>query len=449
MYSYHSNRFLNKFRKDLQRFFGRLNLIFLLLFLVLLHSSCKKEDQSDPLIIFRSPNSLISVQLGDSVQVIASISDNETLKMVSVQLLTFNFIPVQSTQNFEPDKNNFELNTYYLIHNPDLVSGTYLLSIRASDGTNTSYAYREIEVLALPEQLKSILVLTRRPPDGADVYKLDSSGTTSALVTVPDDYLASGISSSAQQLYVLGENSGGFSMWDANSGAFQNSIPPLTPGLFPTFTGYHQHDELSFIAYYNGDIKAYNNLGQQRFEAPHNGFYRPRKLYRSGDYLFAEVFYSGVNQNRLAVIFYPGGAPRQEYLLDMSVQSMSVFSADELLIFGQRNGRAIVRKYEIAGNSSQVLRDFGAYELNAVIKIRTHDYLLATNQGLFLFRADLNQLSPIDAQPLQGVKYDPLQQKLYYLRNRTVEIASAANYQIISSINFPDSVLDLHFLYNR
>ena len=182
--------------------FDRKSFSGLCIFLFVLFFSCKKEDTLDPVIVLEKPASQITVGTSDTILVEAKITDNENIEKVTVQLLSINFVPVNSALILQPGTSEFHLSVNYILQNTQLSSGTYLIGVTASDGHNTAYAYREIYVLALPQVRKAIFVLSKSALGQIRISKTDSLNQLQSFLSLPTDYSGSSISSRDQVLYL-------------------------------------------------------------------------------------------------------------------------------------------------------------------------------------------------------------------------------------------------------
>lgn len=411
--------------------------------------SCKKEDEVYPVIILENPASQITIGPTDTVLVEARITDNNTIEKVTVQLLTINFAPVSSALILEPNSSEYHLSVNYILQNPQLSSGTYLIAVTASDGKNTAYAYREVYVLALPQLRKAVFVLSKNNTGIVNISRADTLHQLQSFLNLPSDYLGSSVDSKNQVLYVLGQTTGGLTFIDANSAALINSIPPNTPMGPPTFQFLHFKDNLNFISFYDGNVRAYDQNGTRNFEAIQSGYARPNAILKTEDYVYVENFYLNAQQNKLEQYFYPSGISNQIIFLDMDIVSLYEKSSDELFLFGDKNGQAVLEKYDRLNNSIQLIRTFGNYTIHDVFQYRNTQYYLATSNGLFRYDYDMNSLSPLTSIASQGIKYDPLMNEFFLSENSAVHVIDGASFTEKYTLSCPDSVLNILFLYDR
>ncbi|MCC7232276.1 MAG: hypothetical protein IT242_04985 [Bacteroidia bacterium] len=420
-----------------------------LLFLILLSASCKKEDNTDPVIILIQPSALLTVHPGDYVAVSAVISDEHTLVSTSVQLLNINFVPVATIVKVQPSGLNFNLGINYHIDNPALETGTYLICVSASDGIHSVFAYREIYVLAPPTRLINTYLI-ETTANQVKISALDSlNHALTPFTSLPGDYAGSSVSSRNKKLYVLGSITGSFNVLDADNGSLTNSIPPNLPAIGPTFTNLLFYNNLNFISYYAGPVRGYDPGGYQSFEVAQQGYFRPGPLQRTGNYLLTAVYYPSTSSRKLAIFNYPAGNEIQEALVNQDIASIQEKNSDEMLLFGNQNGHFVLDIYNLPGNTVNRLRDFGPGTIYSVYKMNGEEYYMATSQGLIYFRYDQNVLAPMGFQPVYNISYELISGRFYLVRGNTLTVVNGTTFTEAFSLNTTDSLAAVLFYYDR
>ncbi len=410
--------------------------------------NCKKEADTDPLIEFINPPVFLNVSVYDSIFVEADVSDDGTLTMVSIQLLYQNEIPAGNEIVYHPNNNHFHLSTLYHIDNPLLESGTYLLTIKASDGRNTTRRAREIEIQAIP--LERLKVLALSTSSGiVNVHQLDTAQGNTLFATLNSDYLSSSISSRHQRINILSSSRGPFSVLDANSGLLINEVQGNCPLGTPCFENLHFQNEFNFISYYDGKIRAFDADGLQRFEVQQEGYFRPDKVFWLDDYFYAELDYLNPQEKRLGTFFYPSGSLQLESPLDMDIVKMLKRSQDELYLLGHLNGNTVIKIFSRLTNRSVLLRNLGTMTLNSVYDFESTDIFLATDQGLWKYNIYLNSMVQLRSTPLQSINYDPLFNELYLAEQNVIRVLDGGTFLEKKHYSLADSVLNVLLLYNR
>ncbi|TAH43761.1 MAG: hypothetical protein EYC69_01925 [Bacteroidetes bacterium] len=410
--------------------------------------NCKKEDRQEPLIEILQPASLLSIQASDSIFLEAKVSDDNKLTQVSIQLLDQNQVSVSPSLVYHPQNNRFYINLLYPISNIFLDSGNYLLSIYASDGENTSRKAVEIQINAIPlERLKVLALCT--PSSSVNVYSLDSALNHSAFSSVSGDYINCSINSRSKKLNILGRSSGDYSIIDAENGSLFNSISGLCPIASPCFEYLQSQNDLNFISYNDGNIKAFDPNGLQKFSIQQQGYFRPGASFLTDQYFFAELYYIAQQELRLGTFFYPSGVIRQEFPIDMKIMKMFYRSQDELYLFGHSSGNAVVETFNRQFNRTFPLRSFGTMKIHSVYELSAHIFYLCTDQGIWIYRAIQNQFAQIQSNSAQAILYDQVYNEFFISERNTVRVLDASTLLEKKMYTLPDSVVSVQILYNK
>lgn len=427
---------------------GGMRNIFLILLLSSLLLNCKKETDLDPVISFISPSGQILLLAGDSIQVEADVSDDRSLTSISLQLFYMNEVPASSAVVYQPQNNSFHISTLYHVNNTLLESGHYLLTITASDGKNKTRLAREIEIQALPVERLKVFAITASTSN-VFILELDSLHGQTLFKNLNGDYLSSSLSSRHQRLNILGKNSGLFTVLDSKNGSIVNEISGLCPIGNQCFEHLHFQDELNFISYHDGQVKAYDADGLQQFEIEEDGYFRPNALYRLGNYLVAEILYLNPPVRKIGVFFYPSGVQALEAALDMNIISIFSKSDDEVFLFGHSNGLAVVEIFDLRINRTSPLRTLGNMSIHSVYQFQSEEFYIATDQGLWNYKVNLGAFTQSTTIPTQRVDYDPIMNEIFLVEGNTIKVLDAGTSLEKKQYSLADSVLNIHFLYNK
>ena len=85
-----------------------------IVFIVIVFSCSKDKDEISPTLIINAPYNLQQVNGVDTLQVLATISDDRNIEYVSVSLRNDNDIPILSTITKTPNTKDYDLNVFYL-----------------------------------------------------------------------------------------------------------------------------------------------------------------------------------------------------------------------------------------------------------------------------------------------------------------------------------------------
>jgi len=422
-------------------------LLAFLLFTSLLYN-CSKEDSQDPLIEIVEPSSFLTISAGDSIYLEVNVSDDNYLDQVSIQLLDENQVSVSPSLVYHPNNKRFHISILYPVSNIYLESGTYLLGIFAFDGKNTSRKAVELRIEAIPLERKKVYALNANA-SSLTLYSLDTAQAYSTVTTVTGDFLASSIDSRNERISILGRSDADYSILDANNGNLLYQISGLCPIASPCFEYLQFQEGLNFISYNDGNIKAFDSNGLQKFAIQQQGYFRPGASYLSEEYFFAELYYIAQQELRLGTFFYPSGAIRQEFVLDLKILQIFNRAQDEIYLFGHSSGNAVVETFNRQFNRTFPLRNFGAMIIYSVYEFSANNFYLCTNQGIWNFNALQNQITQIQINPAQEIKYDPVYNEFFVAEQNKVRVIDASSFQEKKVYQLPDSVQSILLFYNK
>lgn len=236
-------------------------------FIVFLFSCSKDKDETLPTIVIHAPVHLQQINGIDTVQVLATITDDRNLESVSVSLRNDNDIPVLGTISKKPNSRDYELNVSYFFDDVHLPSGQYYFAINASDGENTNTKYVSIFLNETPRVRKGIFVISNGG-NYSDIYYLDNGYNGSPYnSSINGDYLGAAVNSHDQQLIHASGVSGSISSIDLNSGSNIWNIPIINSPPTPFYIGFLYSNRSIFLGKRNGGIQGYNRYGVANFNA--------------------------------------------------------------------------------------------------------------------------------------------------------------------------------------
>ena len=236
---------------------------------ILLFSCSKDEDDLKPTIVVHSPTELQQVNGIDTLQVMASISDDENIERVNVSLLDGNGIPVLSTTTKTPNSADYELNTFYFFDDIHILSGEYDLSISASDGENITTNYVTIYVNETPKTREGSFVMSNSG-SMSDIYYLDNTFNGTFYQSINGDYMGSAINSFDQQLIHASSGTAANASVNGvelNSGLVTWNVPIINSPPTPFYTGFLYDNQTTYLGKRNGGVQGYNSFGIPNFNS--------------------------------------------------------------------------------------------------------------------------------------------------------------------------------------
>ncbi|MCX6275304.1 MAG: Ig-like domain-containing protein [Bacteroidetes bacterium] len=415
----------------------------------MLFISCKKKENAEPKITITSPESGKVYIPGDTIRVEADISDDGVLESVTLKLLNAAYTPVDHQESFSINSSSYHLSYEYVIENIYLETGNYFITLSTSDADNDENEFRSIFIQGIPKTRKAIYVLTQTDTSHIEVNKLDSANQLVLQFDVSGDYSGSAISSRFKELNVAGKITGAINKFDliSNSLLFYE---PAYNAMIPSFQNLFFTNELTFVSYYDGRIKAFDKNGQVQFNSAQPVYYRPGALCVNDKYVFAEAYYAGPGENRLVVLNYPSGIVKQEYNAGLDIASMISKEDNELIIFGNKNGDGKIYQYHVLSNGTNDFHTLFSNTIYSVVAIDNDRYAIATANGLYSYQESSNNLIPVDlSEPAYSLEYDEVNGILFVNAGRKIKEYAFPDAVVLNTVISGDSLLDIRIQYNK
>jgi hypothetical protein len=422
---------------------------FYLTILLLLFISCRKKENAEPQITITSPVSGQVFIPGDTIKVEADISNDGVLASVTLKLLNAAYTPVDHQESFSINSSSFHLSYEYVVENIYLETGNYFITLSTSDGDNDQNEFRSIFIQGIPTTRKAIYVLTQTDTSHIEVSKLDSANQLVHQFDVLGDYSGSAISSRFIELNIAGKITGAINQYNLESNSLLYSVPAYN-SMLPSFQNLFFSNELTFVSYYDGRIKAFDKNGQVQFNSAQPVFYLPGALCVNYKYVFAEAYYAGPGENRLVVINYPSGVVKQEYNAGLDIASMMSKEDNELIIFGNKNGDGKIYQYHVLSNGINDFHTLFSNTVYSAVAIDNDRYAIATANGLYSYQESNNNLIPIDlSEPAYSLEYDEVNGVLFVNAGRKIKEYAFPDAAVLNTVISGDSLLDIRIQYNK
>jgi hypothetical protein len=441
-----SMQMIEKIIKKIKKYF-----LFFVILSMTFFSSCKKNFESDSVIKISSPLSGEYFNAGDTIHVMADISNDNQLTSVTVRLLNTAYIAAGPDYTFPVSANSYSLNFQYIIDNIYLETGNYLVDVIASDGQHQTNAYVSIHINELPKERKAIYILSAIDSFSFHVSKLDSLNNPISIINVTGDYSGSAIYSINHELFTIGKYTGSFNAFDLNNNSQLWQKPALHLPI-STFQNLVFSDDIIYASYYDGNIKGYDKNGSQKFAVQQQGFFIPDKIYKNDNYFFSEIYYPSIQQNKIGVFYLVTGAPRQEATVDLHLKNMYTLDQNRLLLFGNDllNGQGKIEVYNISGNGTTSIHTIPTGSLNNVVQVDNTHYFISHSEGIYLYDYSLNSLTPfVSGLPVYSLEYDDIDQELFSCSGNQVQVYNSVTAGFQYTITNVDSVMDVKVLYNK
>lgn len=416
--------------------------------------SCKKNNNTDiPSVQITSPSGLITYNVFDTIKIQAHVSDaSNNLTAVNVCLTTNKSTPATANAPVTVTSNSMNFSLSYLINDIHLASGNYYVTVSASNGTNTGYAYEEIYINAVPLKRTAVYAITRSGTS-TQAWKLDSALHSSLSITEPGNFIASDVNSYYQQLYMAAYDTGNVNAIGVPIGGNAWSVTGKNV-VGPYFTNVYSYGDAAYVSFYNsgnGYLAYYNHAGVQQNLINVAAGYYPAKMLIWNNYIFVEEKNVAPPTENIT-LYYITGTGYQQASLPGPVIAMYGQDNDHIFVFGNNtSGSPYMQQYRISGNLFYSPISLPAAKLLSVAQVDANTYLLGfSNSTIYLYTWNPNNLTTfITGVNASHIRYDAATNVLVVTDNKIVNQYSYTGGGLMYSATLPDSVLDIQVLYNK
>ncbi len=414
-------------------------------------SACKKNDDINPVVKINNPVSGQHFIVGDTIHVSADISDDNEITSITVRLLNLSYISVGSDYTIPVSAANYTLNIQFIIDNLNLPSGNYFIAVIATDGHSETNSFVTIYLNELQKEKKGIYIMSASNSSSFNVSKLDSSNNPIPVISITGDYSGSAIYSRNHELFTLGKITGSFNAFNLDDYSLSWTKPAVSFSI-PTFQNLFFLDDLVYVSYYDGNIKAFDKNGLVKYTVQQQGFFRPGVIYKNDQYFFSEIYYSGTDLTKIASFYLVTGVENLERTIDIDLKNICTLDQDRLLLFGNDliTGQGKIETYSISGNGTSLQHVIPTGSLSHVVQVDNSHYFISHSDGIYSFNYSLGSLIPfVSGFHAYSLEYDELNQELFACSGDQIHVYNSASGSFEYNIVSGDSVMDVRILYNK
>ena len=425
------------------------NSCYLVILACILVFSCKKKDTDPPSIIVNYPYENQSFTVYDSISVEAVIQDNKEVTSVDMVLTDQNFVPVLKTFSYYPNKAYYELRTSYIIDDINIPSGNYYLLIKASDGSNTKNRYIKILINEAPKRLKYIAIITKNGST-TNILKVDSINNITTLKTLTSDYCGSAVNSRYQQIYLAGSIINNIEVFSLPDMQILWTVQSMPDPPTPYFENIYLDKNNLFVSFRQNKFNVYNQDGANISSTILNNGMVISKFLSQQNYLITEQYQIPLGIRKIAVYYPVSYSLFQELNMDFEVVDFFQKNSDNVYITANKNGQGIFKIYNITTNGVWQPLNIPTGKIFSSCQINSNDLLIAktneillyqySNTNLVTFRSGINAFK---------IKKEEISNTVFCCDDKNIYIFTYPNGGLLNTINFNDSILDFHFVYNK
>lgn len=414
-------------------------------------SSCKDdEDESPPRITIESPfeNQIFSSL--DSIEAAATITDNEQITSVELEILDLEFNQVAVRQSYPASGSTFSFGQLFPINQPQLLTGDYYLAFRANDGSNVGSAFVKIKINAIPRVLEGVLVLTSLNNQSYVYYREADENDFELEHNFFADAVGGGLNYRQNILATAGGLVGNADFFELEEFGIVNSLPGFGNNGIPFYlsTKYDAKLEQFFLTDREGRIQVFDKSTflLRGFDGLQN--HLPLEVFGTQNgYFLSEKEMTGPNF-RLTSYSYQGLLFTNHFV---SGEVKGVFDRnfnEKYVWIDDPEGLEMRILNETTEFLSLPYQRLGA-RLKDVVQISSNGFVISTSDGLFRYTYSNGGTVILDSTAPEGDLYfNDLDQLIYLITGHQVRIYALSGV-LVGELSFPQDIRYVGFDYNR
>ena len=417
--------------------------------------SCVKDDNNDyPKITILKPYENQIFQVGDTISIEADISYSSKIEGILVSLCDKNFVHVMPSYKVYLKSNSSQkLNFIYPLDDEFLNSDDYYLEVSVTGDIHSKTKYAKLRISGIPKISKGLGLVVQNG-NNTNLLFLDTSWQPVLQKTFFGKHIGSSYMPYHHIFMEITDGANDATAIDFFSGKVKWNITKLNTTVGPYFTGSCTSNNRIDILFFDNKIESFSYDGKKRVVYSLTVEYMPKISLKGDDFNFVYAQKKSNPENGILSVFYGAtGALLQSYSIDFKMVKIFVKSADELVIFGNKNGHALVKVYYIGDNAFWEPRTLDAQPITDAVQLNAETYLFLQNGHLIKF--DLTHAWIFDLgvilgnQNLSKMKFDELNSILYLSDFKKITAVNFPNLSYLNSYNGLDSIMDFNIIYNR
>ncbi len=427
---------------DRRFFLGFLVVLFLL--------SCKREEGEPPVLQLYSPAGYSTYMTGDTIAVSGQASSMSQLTYIKIVLLSHSYVQVNPPLTLYPQTDSYSFDVEYILSGQDIETGSYYLMVEAGNEYGADQVFVHVNVTGIPLESRALVVFCYEKADGqVGVYYADSLLQYSLLTQLGGDFCEGAVSSKDQMIYSMGQYTGHMYFLDASDGNVAKQIDVVQNPPFPYFESLTYSNGLLVIGYHDGRMEGYYGNGNYKFSYVTENM-RARRVRYDGTYLLCVLEYYLGGAINAGVMWEISGMIKDVLYTEYAIADLYRVEGNQVALFANLNNQPSVKFLDTYHMTITHMCDLPPGEVISVADAGDHRFILSHTTGLLLYDAQANQWSLIESTAFSGkLAFDQTDQMVYMSSGRDVYAFAWPDGTLLGSVQMPDSVRDIHMLYNR
>lgn len=415
--------------------------------------ACQKKDEILPQLTVSSPNTNSQYYaIEDAIVCAGQASDDVELDRVEFQLQSSTGSPVMPKMVRFADVNPFDFAVNYELDDIQLESGNYLMKITTYDKANNFKSiYREVIIFGVPRVKQGVFYVADNG-SSFTLGRIDSLDQDSIAIGNFPDFGGMTINNYDQQLFYMGYESTDLLALNSRNYTIEWSLSNFAnpPGTYYFHElNYSSDGYLSISLFQNEVLKRFQDGSGTGNILLNYIVGRPETTFKDGSFLYVESLNPGTGIRRFQRYFFGSGVFDEDYAIDYDFRKILAKGNDELLIFGEASGQAIMKIfYKNGGNYFQPLNMQTGSFIDA-FRIDDNNYLIVQDQSVSAYTYSNNNLiTTIGENGILSADYDIVNDRIYLGFANLIKVYSSSGV-FIRNIPVSGDVINIKVHYNK
>lgn len=413
-------------------------------------ASCKKQDnQQDAQIEIIVPKENSFYLLPDTIHAEMVVSADRQPDYIRVCVCNAQLTPVFTSVYFYPANLQTNLSFDYILENVDVANqGQLYFQVTVATEILTN-SFTKIQIESQPLLYKGFYLFTRPTVNETNLKFVGTDLNLKQVANVGGNYKTSAISSDHGMVYFLTQTPDKLYGNQYGEEPFSWIIEPNAD--IPEFTSLCADGNKVYVGYGSGIIAGFIDVsGQQFFSTEPMMDSIPEKIIVTDNFVVADFRVKNKTSRSLSVFYKSTGARLQRAAHYLKVVDFYKENDDnELLVFGNEDGKAVACRYFFEGNyfsNSMVIFD---EMLTATCRVSELVFLFSINKKVFsiglktLIKKELVSLN----DEIISIKFDETQQVVFVATANYVYFYAYPSMQVLDSFYSTEPIKGIELRY--
>ncbi len=378
-------------------------------FLVLLSVGCRKDkDETAPSVRILLPSGAATFSIPDTIVVRAEVSDDVGLESLLFSIEDANGAPITSAAAINMNGSSGTFERELIVNNERLLSGSYTIVVRASDGANDGRAFKDITLLEIPLRLRSIFLAPPFGTTAATIKRVDSLGAVGDWTTV-QDLNGVAVDSYSQHLLLAGSQFAPFQAVPTSASSRPWQFSASTNDVPEQFTAVtvDPSDRRTYFSTRDGMIRGFTGDGAQQFTSQCLPGNRCEEIVVMGN-VVATWQRAIVGGAAMVVTYSIAGTVLETLPVEHERIALFQRTDQSLLLFANEAGTGLIEDLNVSAGGSPEVRTFPDEAIRAVARLDANTLIIALLDRLVRFNYSTNTVSTVTTGiAATSLVYDP------------------------------------------